>query len=117
MSFVETEVEIETALQAHNTEKLVTRFCLLMMYFHFNLCKKEGCSTWKFLDTYINFLLWGKFSWEERISSFLDRCRKNHKQFYFLFSLFCSLTKSGVEKVNLNDKLKALLIVQYGKHI
>ena len=45
MSFVETEVEIETALQAHNTEKLVTRFCLLMMYFHFNLCKKEGCST------------------------------------------------------------------------
>ena len=62
MSFVETEVEIETALQAHNTEKLVTKFCLLMMYFHFNLCKKEGCSACKFLDTYINFLLWGSFS-------------------------------------------------------
>ena len=32
---------------------------------------------------------------------------------YFLFFL----TKSQVEKVNLDDKLKQLLIDQYGKHI
>ena len=59
MSFVETEVEIETALQAHNTEKLVTRFCLLMMYFHFNLCKKEGCSTSKIFRYLYQFFVVG----------------------------------------------------------
>ena len=34
--------------QNSSSEKLATRFCLLGMYFHFNLCKKEDCSACKF---------------------------------------------------------------------
>ena len=115
MIFVETEVKIERAIKTHDTEKLVTRFCLFGMYFHANLCKKENCSTCKFLNDYIWFLLWGSSSREEKICIFQDHCRNNHREFYCLFLLFFSLTKSEVEKVNLNGTLKGLLIDQCRK--
>ena len=67
MIFVEAAVKVQRAIEAHDLVKLVTRFCLLGMYFHVNLCEKKDCSTCKFLDTHINFLLWGSSSREERI--------------------------------------------------
>lgn len=85
--------------------------------FHINLCEKEDCSACKFLDIYISFLVWGSSSSEDEISFFHHYYGKNYNEFYFLFSLFFSLTKSELEKVNLDGTLKRLLIDQYGEHI
>lgn len=71
-----------------SSEKLVTRFCLLGMYFHFNLCKKEDCSACKFQDIYICFLLWGSSCREEKNLFLQEHCRKNYNKFHGLFSLF-----------------------------
>ena len=49
MKFVETAVEIEKCIEAHNIEKLITKFCLPSMYFHVNLCTKTSFDSCKFV--------------------------------------------------------------------
>ena len=79
MKFVETAVEIERCREAHDTEELVTKFCLLSMYFHVNLCTKINCK-------------------EEKILHFHAHCRQNPYQFYSLNCLLLSLAQAERER-------------------
>ena len=49
MKFVETAMEIEEIIKAHNTEKIITRFAILCMHFHVNLCSRADCCTYEFV--------------------------------------------------------------------
>ena len=114
MKFVETTVEIEKIIKAHYTEKII-RFCVLCMHFHVNLCSRGSCCTCKFVNEFVTFLMWSDSSAEENVPNFQKHCRLNHKEFYGLHSLLKSLAEEERKKVNLNDKLKSLLISNDGK--
>ena len=115
MKFFETTVEIERIIEAHNTEKIITRFCVLCMHFHVNLCSRGSCCTCKFVNELVTFLLSSDSSAEEKVLNFQKHSRLNHKEIYGLHSLLKSLAEEERKKVNLNDKLKNLLISNDGK--
>ena len=115
MKFVETAVEIEKIIELHSTEKIITRFCVLCKHFHVNLCSRDSCCTCKFVNEFVTFLLWSDSSAEEKVLNFQKHCRLNQKEFYDLHSLLKSLAEEERKNVNINDKLKNLLISNDGK--
>lgn len=58
MKFVETAVEIERCSEPYDAEKLITKFCLLSIYFHVNLCVNTSCNSCKFIQECVDYLLW-----------------------------------------------------------
>ena len=99
MKYIETAFEIKRSIEFHNT---ITKFCLLGMFFHILLCRKEGCRTCTFLCDFVNFLLWSISSAEEKISFFHNCCRKNHEEFYSNYNLILSLAEE--ERKNYKSK-------------
>ena len=117
MKFVETAVETERGIEAYDAEKLITKFCLLSMDFHVNLCMNTSCNSCKFMQECLDYLLRVNSSAEEKIILFHTYCRNNLYQFYSLHCLLLSLAQVEQEKKNLDDSLKKLLLSQHGKQV
>ena len=114
MECVERAVEIGKIIQAHNTEQIITRFYVLCMHFHVNLCSRGSCCTCKFVNEFVTFLLRSDSSTEE-VLNFKKHCRLNQKECYGLHSCLKTLAEEERKKVNLNSKVKNLVISNDGK--
>ena len=67
------------------------------------------------MNEFVTFLLWSDSSMEEKVLNFKKHCRLNHKECYGLHSCLKTLAEEERKKVNLNKKLKNLLISNDGK--
>lgn len=97
MNFVKTAVDIQKCIEAHKTEKVITKFCLLCQHFHVNLCLRANCKVCKFAE-YVRFLFWDNSSAEQKISFFHRHCRLHQTEFYSLHCLLMSLATEKREK-------------------
>ena len=100
MNFVKTAVDIQKCIEAHKTEKVTTKFCLLCKHFLINLCLEADCKSCKFAE-YVRFLFWKDSSAEQKNSFFHRQCRLHQTEFY---SLHCFLTSLAKEKREKNPK-------------
>ena len=97
MNFVKTAVDIQKCIEAHKTEKVITKFCLLCQHFHVNLCLRADCKVCKFAE-YVRFLFWDNSSAEQKISFFHRHCTLHQTEFYSLHCLLMSLATEKREK-------------------
>ena len=80
MKFVETAVDIQRCIEARNTEKLITKFCLFSVHLHVNLCPRANCKVCKFVQEYLNFCCGVIILWIEKFLFFtgiVDRTTRN----------------------------------------
>ena len=67
------------------------------------------------MNEFVTFLLRSDSSMEEKVLNFKKHCSLNHKECYGLHSCLKTLAEEERKKVNLNKKLKNLLISNDGK--
>ena len=86
MKYQETAAEIEKEIQVFNEAKRIHRVVILCRYYHVNPCRKNNCNNCKFITEYRNLFLsnYNQKTSEEMISYFVQCCRQNYDDFYFL---------------------------------
>ena len=96
-------------IQAHNTEQIITRFYVLCMHFHVNLCSRGSCCTCKFVNEFVTFLLRSDSSTEEKVLNFKKHCSLNHKECYGLHSCLKTLAEEERKKSKFKQEIKEFI--------
>lgn len=59
MKFEETAVDIEKTIKRFQNTKIIDSLCILSMYYHVNLCKRNSCKSCDFIMDDNDFLSLG----------------------------------------------------------
>ena len=107
MKFEETAIDIEKVIEKFQDVKIIYRCCLLSMYYHVNLCKRNNCKCCDFIMDFNSFLLFGEPKGSEEIpKQFLQQIPKDASEKIEQGVVFPLCQILLIEKTNVPFRIK-----------